>query len=301
MEFQDVNAGSQPPPKIGSDPGNLPRAGDENEGVGGAFAAEGVGELRRGRPRHVVQEGGRHSPAVEPRARRRPPVGLQGVEGRGTVHHGSRGPAVVRAADVSGKQCGKPGCVQGGGHGDDGEVTPQLPDVGQHAHQQICLQPAFVDLVQDHRRDALESGVGQQAAQQDAGGDKFNNGSRARLPLAPDGIADAAAQRAAVSTERRLAAARAAIRRGCVTTTRPWPWTGRFASSGGTSVVLPVPGGACTTAARPAPPPSAWVRAANESRKPGRHQRQLGRTVCRRTAAAACPEKSSVHCPRNCS
>ncbi len=55
---------------------------------------------------------------------------------------------------------------------------------------------------------------------------------------------------------KRRAAARAATRRGWVTTTRRASPAGaaRLASRGGTSVVLPVPGGACTTAVPAAPP-----------------------------------------------
>src|SRR6478752_7351328 len=65
----------------------------------------------------------------------------------------------------------------------------------------------------------------------------------------------------------RRAAARAAIRRGCVTTTRP---STRAATAGGTSVVLPVPGGAWTTAVPVA------SRAAAMSASPARTGRSGG-------------------------
>ena len=79
---------------------------------------------------------------------------------------------------------------------------------------------------------------------------------------------------------RRRAAARAAMRRGWVTTTRPGRRSGvpagtlvrTSARSGGTSVVLPVPGGAVRTRQAPAP-------ASSEAEGPGeRRSRSSGST-----------------------
>ena len=55
-----------------------------------------------------------------------------------------------------------------------------------------------MDFVEDHRIGALQSGIGQQPAHQDAGGDKLDGGPRPRLPLPADGVSHEFPQPASV-------------------------------------------------------------------------------------------------------
>ncbi len=105
--------------------------------------------------------------------------------------------------------------------------------------------------------------VALQPLEQHAGGDHLHDRARRRPAFAADREADPARRPRSPSSQAiRRAAARAAIRRGSATSTR---WTGPSsstpASASGTSVVLPVPGGAASTA-----PPRSSSAAASAGR-----------------------------------
>ena len=87
----------------------------------------------------------------------------------------------------------------------------------------------------------------------------------------------------------RLAAARAAIRRGCVTTTRP---VTRAATAGGTREVLPVPGGAWTTAVPRAR--SAAARAASPATTGRSGGRARSRWIGSPGTPAVCPPRPAT-------
>ena len=127
------------------------------------------------------------------------------------------------------QQGGKALCVQGGRHCDHDEVVPKLPDLGKHAHQQVCVEPPLVNLIQDHGVDILQAGIIEEATQEDAWGDEFHHGLLGGLALAPYGVSHPAADTASVQ---------------CREPAREAHCESRLATSGGTNVVLPVPGGA---------------------------------------------------------
>ena len=91
------------------------------------------------------------------------------------VFDGDRVLAAGAFDDVGVHQAGQAGAVGGGGHG-------QQPQVGaQHALQveaqgeaEVGFKGPFVDFVQDDGRDAVQAGVGLQAAEQQAFGDDFD-------------------------------------------------------------------------------------------------------------------------------
>ncbi len=69
--------------------------------------------------------------------------------------------------------------VEGGGHDDEGEVgTQRGADLERQREAQIGVERALVELVEDHAADAVELGVGLQAAGEDAFGDDLDAGLR---------------------------------------------------------------------------------------------------------------------------
>ena len=95
-------------------------------------------------------------------------------------------------------QSGEARRVKGRRHGDEREVAAQLADFGEHSEEEVGLQPAFVDLVEDHGIGALETRIGEEAPQQNARGNEFNQGSRPGLAFSADRVADAVTEPAAV-------------------------------------------------------------------------------------------------------
>ena len=73
-----------------------------------------------------------------------------------------------------------------------------MADLGEHAQQQVGFQAAFVDFVEDDGAGRSQSRISQQAVQQDARGDKFDQHARAGLALAADRVPDPLPQPAAV-------------------------------------------------------------------------------------------------------
>ena len=72
-------------------------------------------------------------------------------------------------------QPGETGAVGGGGHRQQPQFGPQLPaQIEAQRESQVRLERTFVDFIQDHRRDAIEAGIGLQAAHQQALGDDLD-------------------------------------------------------------------------------------------------------------------------------
>ncbi len=200
VQLQDLRArpAAQPAGHIGHFP--CPR--DEHQGVEVRAGGECLGVRRGGRVRHMVQEGARHPPFIQPGHRGRHPLHLQRVQRGRTVDDGCRPAAVVvsgvfRLPGVS-DQRGEARRVQGGGHGDEREVAAQLADLVEHAEQQVGFESAFVHFVEDDGADGFQSRIGEQAVQQDARRDEFNDGAGAGLAFPADRVPHAVPQPAAV-------------------------------------------------------------------------------------------------------
>ena len=163
MQFQDL--GVRERAQLRGHPSDLPRAGHEHERVHGGVLADGARvDVPRG-ARDVIEERGRHAALVEALRPRRP-HGLEGVQ-RGRAVHDRRGlfPA---------EQRGEPGGVDGRGQRHDHEVLAQLPQVREHAHEQVGVHGALVHLIQDHRGGAGQFRVRQQPAHQDPRGHELD-------------------------------------------------------------------------------------------------------------------------------
>ena len=99
--------------------------------------------------------------------------------------------------------------------------------------EQVGLQPAFVDLVEDHGVGALQPRVREEAAQQDARGDELDHGAGAGLAFPADRVAHAVPEPGAVQGGQAPGGRRAATRRGWVTTIRGRPARSRAAGDVG--------------------------------------------------------------------
>ena len=266
----------------------------------------------RGRVRDMVQEGPGHAPRIQPRRRRGGPVDVQGVQRGRTVDDGSRAAAVVLPGLPScPDQGGEARRVQGGGHGDERQVAAQLADLGEHAEQQVGLQSAFVDLVEDHGVGVPQARIREQAAQQDPGGDELHQRSGSGLAFAADGVPDAVPEPAAVQGARR--ARPSARRRGAAGSRRcaaaragaPRCLAGRRRTRGWRAAAepawfYPCRAGPGLPQPQPGRPHAALRRAPPASRqKPGRRRGRPGRRARgRRPGPGKQAGKSPVHCAR---
>ncbi|WP_250708198.1 hypothetical protein, partial [Actinomyces sp. 217892] len=120
---------------------------------------------------------------------------------------------------VGSQEAGQEGEVEGGGHGDDDEVLAQGARVEQEGEEEVGVEGALVDLVEDDGGGTGQVRLGLEAPQEEPGGDDLDAGGAAGAPLAAHGVADGASD--LLADQAREAAARAATRRGWVTTTRP--------------------------------------------------------------------------------
>ena len=140
--------------------------------------------VRRG-ARDVIEERGRHAALVESMRPRRP-HGLQWVK-RGRAVHDRRG---LVPAEQRGEHRG----VHGRGHRHDHEVLPQLPQVREHAHEQIGVHGALVHLVQDHGRGAGQFRIRQQPPHEDPRGHELDPRPLRHPPFPAHAPADDAAR-----------------------------------------------------------------------------------------------------------
>ena len=91
----------------------------------------------------------------------------------GKVADGEREDAAFGAkdgtvAEVAGDRRG----VEGGGHDDDAERGALLLQALEQGEGEVALEVALVELVEDDGVDAVEGGIGEQAAGEDAVGDE---------------------------------------------------------------------------------------------------------------------------------
>ena len=156
------------------------------------------------------------------------------------------------------EQAGPGGGVGGGGGGDEAQVGAEgVADVQEERERGVGVQVAFVALVEHDHVHARQLLVPLEALQEHAGGDDLDHRVRADVALAADGVADPA-HRAGRRRAPRGVAARRPGRAG-----RPPP------ARAGRRVVLPVPGGAVSTA----------------TARPLQHVQQLGQNVADRQHA----------------
>ena len=187
MQRQDVHlpqavgrvVGGQQAAQAGYDVVHLPGAGGEDEDVAGVLM-----QCRERRGRDVRQELAGH--AARPQAPggpgRRGPVLGDRVEDAGHLHQRGGG---ARAA----QQPAQAYRVQGRGHGHQDEVLAQGAGVQQEGEQEVGLQAALVDLVQDDGGGPGKLGVGLEAAQEQPGGDHLDTGGGAGDVLAAHRVA----------------------------------------------------------------------------------------------------------------
>ena len=129
-------------------------------------------------------------------------------------------------------------------HDDQPQIGLVLLQPPQQRQRQIGIEMPLMKLVQDHRADAGQRGIGQQPPRQHAFGQEPQ--ARARTAdvfeahLIADGFADALAEFAGDAPGRHARRQR----RGSSTSTSP---RSRASSAGGTRVVFPAPGGASIT------------------------------------------------------
>ena len=210
-----------------ADLGHAGKEGEDIAGVGGECGADGGGH----RVRQVAQVG-EIAGGVDDR---------DGVGAAGTFDH----------ARV--EQGGEPGGFQRGGHRDQAEVGAQVAlQIAQQGQRQVGFDAALVDFVEDDGGSGVEQRVGEEAVQQEALGEDLDAGGGGDGGIEPGAVADQAAGRFFPrSTAMRVAAARAARRRGSRTRMRASPRQEASSRAGGMRVVLPEPGGARRTALRP--------------------------------------------------
>ena len=195
MQRQNVDGLGQRAAQAGDDVVDLARPGQEDEGVPGPLAQGPLGgggdvgeELARHPVRAQARDGGR---------RRRPVLGDR-MEGAGDVE--DRGGGAGGAEEV-----GQAGQVGGRGHGDQPQVLAQgAAGVEEEGQEEVGVEGALVDLVEDDGGRAAQLGVVLEAAQEEAGGDDLDAGVAADDALAPHGVSDGAPHRFA--QERREAA-----------------------------------------------------------------------------------------------
>ena len=205
-------------------------------------------------------------PVLERVVRRARPVpGVDGMDRRGRLHDGRRRRRGAPISAASGAGSIVADMTSSRRSGRNEARTSQ-----QQRQRQVDVRGPLVELVQQHRRDPLEGRVGLQAAQEQPLGHHLDAGPTGRCGARPAPSSPPSAPPA-----RRPA-------RTCVSPRSGPPGAGVrpprcdrpsahgcAASTGGTPVVLPVPGGATRTAApapssasssslRPRPAPGGW-------------------------------------------
>ena len=149
------------------------------------------------------------------------------------------------------EQLADPRAVERRRHDQEAQILAQaLLRVERQREAEIGIERALVELVEQHRGDAVERGIVEDHAREHALGDDldaglrsdpWSRGARASPTVSPTFSPSVCAMRSA--------AARAASRRGSSTMILPPATQGSSSSASGTRVVLPAPGGATSTAA----------------------------------------------------
>ena len=114
----------------------------------------------------------------------------------GGVLDGDREHAAGAFHDLGAHQGREAGAVGGGGHRQQAQFGAQLRlQVEAEGERQVGFQRALVDFVEDHRGDAIQAGIGLQAADQQALGDDLDAGLGRDRRVQPGAEADGAAER----------------------------------------------------------------------------------------------------------
>jgi hypothetical protein len=133
-------------------------------------------------------------------------------------------------------------------HHDKAQVGTQVRlHVERERGAEVAVQVAFVEFIEEDRGDAGQFRVVLDHAREDAFGDDFDARRLRDLRFEADAVADRFADTLAALRGHDSAAARAAMRRGSSSRMRPSPRHGASSNASGTRVVLPAPGGACST------------------------------------------------------
>ena len=184
MQRQDVHALGSSTAQAGDDVVDLAGPGQEDQHVAGALGQgplHGDGDVGEEFPRHPAR------PQATGAPRRRPHL-FERVESAGHLHQ--RGGVARRAAQDAAQAVG----VERGGHGHEGEVLAQGgARVRQEGQEQVAVQGALVDLVEDNGVDAAQLRVPLEAAQEEPGGDHLDPHVRAGAPLPAHRVSDGAA------------------------------------------------------------------------------------------------------------
>ena len=176
--------------------------------------------------------------------------GIGEVAGAVLDPHG-KGAALALDHRAVAEEAREGGAVDGGGHGQQAQLRPQRAlQVQAEREGEVGVEVALVRLVEQHRRDAFEAGVGLQAADEQAFGDHLD-ARRGRDGAVEPAWRGRSCRRA---RPRRAVPPCAGRRRGRRRGGAPAPGCGRRrprarrAAPAGTRVVLPAPGGATSTA-----------------------------------------------------
>ena len=192
MQRQDVHALGSRTAQTGDDVVDLAGPGQEDQHVTGALGQgplHGGGDVAEEFPRHPAR------PQATGAPRRRPHL-LKGVEAPGHLHQrrGSVRRAVRGSARGAAQDAAQAVGVERGGHGHEGEVLAKGgARVRQEGQEQVAVQGALVDLVEDDGVDAAQLRVPLEAAQEEPGGDDLDPRRRAGAPLPAHRVSDGAA------------------------------------------------------------------------------------------------------------
>ena len=163
MQRQDVHALGSRTAQAGDDVVDLAGPGQEDQHVAGALGQgplHGGGDVGEELPRHPAR------PQATGAPRRRPHL-LKGVEAPGHLHQrrGSVRRAVRGSARGAAQDAAQAVGVERGGHGHEGEVLAQGgARVRQEGQEEVAVQGALVDLVEDDGVDAAQLRVPLEAA-----------------------------------------------------------------------------------------------------------------------------------------
>ncbi len=116
--------------------------------------------------------------------------------GRCSTVTGNMRPALSMIVGIH--QAGQAGAVGGGGHRQQPQIGPQHAlQVEAKSEAEVGFERAFVDLVQNDRGNAIQAGIGLQAAEQQALGDDLDPGLGRAGAVEAGAVADGAAHRLA--------------------------------------------------------------------------------------------------------
>jgi hypothetical protein len=138
--------------------------------------------------------------------------------------------------------------VERGGHDEDAQVRAQQRlRLEREGEAEVGVDAALVELVEDDDAGVVERRVVLQHPREHALRDDLDARARSDARIEAHAVADGVADVSPSSRAMYAAAARAASRRGSSMTMRRPPSHGSSSSASGTRVVLPAPGGACST------------------------------------------------------